>query len=307
LIHAFAIEPKAAAAWGRRESFRFIYDKFGLGTPRVLLELPVFKNWKREVYRAATDLGLSQEDLVRIAELFRIFSEHKCRRHDTPEYDGTAQWLENAEREYDRRSFAAIIATTNPRNQPGVFIDDRLGSATPPWDCPTGVAPSRTAAEFVTTVSAILANSSVLHLVDPHFRPDRDRHSDVLIAVMAALAIRRSAVSNVHVHCSDEDLGLEFFEQKAASLAPRIPTGMSVKFTRWRERTGGEKLHNRYILTDLGAISFGVGLDEGPAGQTDDLLLLPRPLYELRWAQYVTDNGAFERADTPRSFKGTKA
>jgi len=46
---------------GEREEFRFVHDKFGLGTPRALLELPAFSKWKRAVYAATDDLALSQE------------------------------------------------------------------------------------------------------------------------------------------------------------------------------------------------------------------------------------------------------
>ena len=80
MIHAFALEPKLVATWGRPEEFRFIRDKFGLGTPRVLLELPRFIDWKNHVYVAASELGLSQKDWKRLEELFRIFAEHRCRR-----------------------------------------------------------------------------------------------------------------------------------------------------------------------------------------------------------------------------------
>ena len=82
MIHAFALEPELVATWGKREEFRFIHDKFGFGTPRVLLELPAFKKWKKAVYDAATELEVSQEDMKRVEELFRLFGEHRYRRAD---------------------------------------------------------------------------------------------------------------------------------------------------------------------------------------------------------------------------------
>lgn len=66
MIHAFALEPRFVATWGRQEEFRLIHDKFGLGTPRALLELLAFSKWKRAVYAAADKLALSQEDMKRI-------------------------------------------------------------------------------------------------------------------------------------------------------------------------------------------------------------------------------------------------
>jgi hypothetical protein len=87
-------------------------------------------------------------------------------------------------------------------------------------------------------------------------------------------------------------------------MASRLPRNVTIEFVRWKQRDGGEKLHNRYILTDLGGVSFGVGLDEGKAGETDDLLLLPRTQYERRWSQYAGDDGTFERVDTPATVQG---
>lgn len=137
MIHAFALEPELVARWGRREEFRFIHDKFGLGTPRVLLELPVFSKWKKAVHDAAIQLGLSQEDMKRIEELFRLFGEHKCRRTDSV-YDGLIAWLVNAEREYERRPFAGIVAAGNPRGHAGVLVADQLGASSPRWACGGG-------------------------------------------------------------------------------------------------------------------------------------------------------------------------
>jgi hypothetical protein len=306
VIHAFALEPDLVATWGRREGFRFIHDKFGLGTPRALLELPAFKKWKRAVYLAANDLGLSQEDMLRIQELFRLFSEHKCRRDDAI-YDGHMSWLENAEREYVRCEFRAIIATENPRDHPAVIFGDDLGLPKARlWPCDAGATSSRSPEQSTVALSAMLINCRELHLVDPHFGPENARHRRVLEALMDVLATHARAPQVIRVHCSAKsDLG--FFEQESAKMAARLPNGCTVEFARLRQRPGGEKLHNRYVLTDLGGVFLGVGLDAGEAGESDDLLLLPRAQYERRWSQYVADDGAFECVDRPSKVIGTRA
>lgn len=304
MIHAFALEPKLVATWGQRAEFRFIHDKFGIGTPRVLLELPAFSKWKRAVYTAAKELALSQEDMKRIEELFRLFSEHKCRRADSV-YDGLVTWLENAEREYERSPFAGVVASANPRGHAGVLVADELGAGGPRWVCDAGASPARTPEALAIALSAMLANCRQLHLVDPHFGPENARHRKVLEALMNVLAEGRLSPDVVRVHCAAKS-ALSFFEQETAKMAGRLPRGVIVEFVRWSQKTGGEKLHNRYVLTDLGGVALGVGLDEGEPGETDDLLLLPRVQYERRWAQYVGTGGAFERTDTPASVRGMR-
>jgi hypothetical protein len=297
VIHAFALEPEVVATWGRREEFRFIHDKFGLGTPRVLLELPAFSKWKKAVYNAARALDLSQEDMKRIEELFRLFGEHKHRRADAV-YDGLLTWIENAEHEWARRPFAGIVASQNPRNHEGVLVPDQLGAGSSRWAHESGASPSRTAEALAFALSAMVTNCRQLHLVDPHFGPENVRHRKVLEALMGVVADNGLTLDVVRVHCSGKS-PMEFFEQEAAKMAARLPRGVSVEFVRWRQKAGGERLHNRYVLTDIGGVSLGVGLDAGGAGETDDLLLLPRAQYALRWGQYVEENGSFECADRP--------
>jgi hypothetical protein len=306
VIHAFALEPKVVATWGRREEFRFIRDKFGLGTPRVLLELPRFIDWKNNVYAAASELDFLDKDWKRLEEVFRIFTEHRCRRASTVHND-VLSWLENAEREHARQEFRAIIATENPRRHAAVVLGEDIGLRKASlWTCDAGVTAPRSPEGLATTLSAMLINCRELHLIDPHFGPENARHRRVLEALMDILAIHALAPEGIRVHCSAKS-DLSFFEQEAARMAARLPNGCTIEFTRLRQRPGGEKLHNRYVLTDLGGVFLGVGLDAGDAGESDDLMLLTRAQYEQRWSQYVTDDGSFECVDRPSKVIGTRA
>lgn len=303
MIHAFALEPQVVATWARRDEFRFIHDKFGLGTQRVLLELPGFTDWKNAVYAAAGELELSENDWKRLEEVFRIFAEHRCRR-PAAVYTDVVTWLENAEREYARRSYRAIVAAENPRGHGAVIVGDDLGQPKAKlWACDLGATSARSPAQLATTLSAMLSNCRELHLVDPHFGPENARHRTVLEALVGVLGSHGLMPDVIRVHSSAKsDLG--FFEQAATNMASRLPSGCSIEFVRWK--TKREKLHNRYVLTDLGGVSLGVGIDAGESGETDDLLLLPRAQYEHRWSQYVIDDGAFERVDTPATVRGTR-
>lgn len=304
MIHAFALEPQLVATWGRREEFRFIHDKFGLGTPRVLLELPMFSKWKKAVYSAATALDLSQEDMKRIEELFRLFSEHKHRRANTV-YDGLRSWLENAEAEYVRRPFAGIIATQNPRNREAVLVAEQLEAGSARWTLAGGDCPARTPEALALALSALVTNCRQLHLVDPHFGPENARHRKVLEALMDIVGMGGVALDIIRIHCSAKSQ-LAFFEAEAAEMAARLPNGLSLEFVRWQQKSGGDRLHNRYVLTDVGGVALGIGLDAGDTGETDDVLLLPRAQYWLRWSQYAEESGAFECVDRPKVIVGSR-
>lgn len=306
MIHAFALEPQLVATWGRREEFRFIHDKFGLGTPRVFLELPAFSTWKKAVYAAATALALSQEDMKRIEELFRIFGEHRHRRANSV-YDGLRAWLDNAEAEYARRPFAGIVAIENPRHHAAVLVASQLGASSAGWTLTAGGSPARTPEALAAALSAMVTNCRQLHLVDPHFGPNKARFRRVLEALMDVVANAGLQLDVVRIHCMvQSDYGLASFERDAERMARRLPDGVAIEFVRWQRRSGGDRLHNRYVLTDVGGVALGTGLDDGSAGETDDVLLLPRAQYELRWSQYVDANGAFDCVDRPKVIVGTR-
>ena len=303
MIRAFALEPRLVATWARIEEFRFISDKFGLGTPRVLLEMPAFTKWKRAVFDAAAEIGLSQQDLGRLAELFRAFQEHKCRRPSC-RYDGQLAWLLNVETEFARKPFGAILATQNPRRNPGVLVPEQLLPTNERWNCTGGATPARTPEAFAQAVAEMLLNCDELHFVDQYFRPDDSRHRDVLEAMMSVVALRDAWPRVIRVHCSDRT-SLAFFEHHAARMAATLPSGAVVEFVRWAQRDQGEILHNRYVLTDIGGVSFGVGLDAGRSGESDDVILLPKPVYEKRWAQYARGEG-FDCVDNPAAIRGQR-
>ena len=76
-----------------------------------------------------------------------------------------------------------------------------------------------------------------------------------------------------------------------------LPAGVSICFVRWRQLDGGDNMHPRYILTDLGGIRFDYGLDEAAQGQTTDVALLDDAVYQKRWAQFQLGSTDFNFAD----------
>lgn len=124
--------------------------------------------------------------------------------------------------------------------------------------------------------------------------------------MMRTLASNGVVPAVVRMHCLAKST-LEFFEASAREMAKRLPSSVTIEFVRWEERAGGDQIHNRYVLTDLGGVLLGAGIDAGPEGQTDDIQLLSETTYMLRWAQYVDNNGAFTLRDVPSPIKGLLA
>jgi hypothetical protein len=58
----------------------------------------------------------------------------------------------------------------------------------------------------------------------------------------------------------------------------------------WRERDGGQEIHNRYILTNHGGVSLGAGLSPTASERDtfEDIARLSESARKKRWSQYDT-------------------
>jgi hypothetical protein len=107
----------------------------------------------------------------------------------------------------------------------------------------------------------------------------------------------RSSQITIELHTADHDRApsLTDFERECKTYLPRhLPDGITLIVRRWKERTGDEGLHNRYILTDVGGVKFSWGIGEGDLGTSDDVSLLDVENYRFRMQQYDGPKHAFD-------------
>lgn len=298
MIHEYALEPELVATWGNRQDYRYFFEKFGLGQPRIASRYP--KKWKRLVFEAFH--GTDDVEKKRVEELVQRLAERMVHRRDAL-WDPERTWSENARTEHGRVPFHAIVARENLGGHPRVLIGTELDDTTPLWAVPRAVTIARRAAEMAAAVAAMLRIAEIVVFVDPYFGPERLRHRRTLEAFLGAVIKGRSVdgPGRLELHTSIDNTGARgFFEAECQGRLPRcIPAGVRVRIVRLEERPRGEHLHNRYILTDLGGVLFGAGLDEGDDGATDDLHLLDRAQYDERWQQYASAAPAFDQPEAP--------
>ena len=306
MIYEFAIEPDLVATWGHLSEYRFFFDKFGLGTARIMSEFPKFKNWRRQLLRVAT--GANDLELERITALIYILSEKMISRQNV-QYDGSisCSWLENAEKEDERFPFHAILASSNPRENSRVLSEKTLGTSyNLKWNVKKQIIIPRKANEMAVVMSVMLRNCNTAIFVDPYFLlPGNQTHKwkKTFGAFFKELSKNRSISSQsqfrVEVHASAEvnkAPSSDFFkDQCIRCMSNYIPDGLSVCFKRWNQKKpGGKKLHDRYILTDLGGVDFSIGLDEGFEGEDQKLTLMERGIYNDIWSRYASNHPAFD-------------
>jgi len=288
MLHEFAVEPRLLTNW---KDFRYFVEKFGVPHGRLISRYP--KKWKRMVFESLAECG--EIERKRIEERLARLDDRMM--NSSRIYNPERGWLENSETSHGLRPFRAILAKGNPRNQAFVLDGDALDETHPLWKVPRSLVVPRRAADMTACVSLLLQLCDAVILVDPHFRPQERRFTRPLEAFLAAACRPDGAFpAKIEIHLTTDWDHLQFQEKCQQRLPRVIPTGVQICVRVLEERDGGEKLHNRYILTDRGGVKFNIGLDDGDPGQTDDVDLLDELQYQLRWAQYVSGTPAFDCA-----------
>jgi len=301
MVFEFAIEPKLVATWGEHSNYRYFYEKFGIGQPRIMSEYPKLQNWRRQVLRAAS--GKEGEELQRITAMIALLSEVRISRK-TDGYDGNIEWLMNAEKEDTLLSFHAILALSNPRNHPSVLNSKILGvSNNAKWHINRQLPNvPREASDMAEAVRPLLHNCHTAIFIDPYFMAGEDwkKWQRPFEEFMKELPVKRYELSQLQVEFhSSVDINkapsAEFFKQRCEDkLTEYIPDGLSICFKRWKQKPRGEKLHDRFLITDIGGVDFSIGLDEGQNGETQKISLLEQNAYKTIWERYMSNHPAFD-------------
>jgi hypothetical protein len=307
MVFEYAIDPDAVVNWRHKAEYQFFVKEFGLGSPRALSAYPRSSQWRRKVLSAAKTLGLDGMDGERLTALINVLQENKIERGKPP-YDVTKDWLVNAEQEHQRKSFHAIVSDSNPRGNSDVMPATITGVLThPKWECASSSEVPRQPHDMAACVRNMLLLSRTVIFIDPHFQPGSDRYKDTIRAFLAVL-VQPGAVgaSRVEVHTNYTDnINASFVGVFQSDMPALTPLGMQVCLRRWRQRNNGEKLHDRFVLTNLGAVEFSVGLDKGNPGESTRVHLLNSELYRSCWKNYVA-TPAFDSPEAPVTIIGTR-
>jgi hypothetical protein len=74
----------------------------------------------------------------------------------------------------------------------------------------------------------------------------------------------------------------------------------------WSQRPGGKRLHNRYLITNIGGVKFGDSVEQGQEGEDDHISILDESSREDLWSQFVDPASAFDRIGTPVAVTGAR-
>lgn len=299
MIHEFALEPAVINNW---ERFRYFVDQFGVEHGRLISRFP--HRWKAMVYDECKTCKEIEKKRIeeRLANI-----DNKLISLGRP-YIPEKRWLDNAEEQHDKKPFRAIISTSNPREKPHVLIADDLDETYESWRMLRGCSVPRTPESLANSAAMLLLISKEIVFVDPYFDPGESRFINTLRKLLQhafenllpdsiELHVKHRVKRKDNYYASRNEILQEWHDKCLQRLPPIIPRGFKIKIIRWDQRDGGEKLHARYVLTEKGGIGYDVGLDSGYEGETTDVSLLDRPVYEQRWKDYQKETAPFELVD----------
>lgn len=288
MIHEFALEPEAVSNW---RDFRYFIERFGAEHGRLIAQFP--KKWKRYVIEACTETGLNR---TRIVERLKTV-DSKLVRSGRP-YDPEQPWLDNALAQHDEDPFAGIIARANPTGHADVMEADAVDATEPRWTVPRERTVARQASDLAETIAPLIRVSKRILLVDPYFTPTVQRYKHSLRAILQQGLNGHLGVEQLEVHSrSVGNTTAAWRNDCELSLCALLPPGIELALVRWEDTPGGEVMHARYVLTEIGGLRIDHGLDEGAPGQTTDVALLATEFAQERWTEYEQATSPFVFVD----------
>jgi len=295
VVREYALDPLVVATADRILGGR-LRSGFKMGQGRIMARYP--KKWRRlvwDAFNAFTDA--SDMDRTRLEVLINELFEFTASRGEVCWDPAAASWLDNAIVEHQRLPFHAIIAGSDPGKNPNILTADAVleGSASL-WAARNSCMVERTAGPLADAIAPLLKKCSDLVFVDPHFGPDKPRYRRTLKSFLERVKERPGGPpKRVEILTSASKTGTRCFFQTECRdrLPPCVPQGMQIVVRRLTERSGGEGLHHRYVLTEFGGVGFRWGLDDGDrkTGHTEEISLLEGHVYVRRWRQYRANDG----------------
>jgi hypothetical protein len=291
MIHEYFIEPDLIYKWASDyKETRFFLDSIGVGSPRLMSSFPESKP-SRLTHQLLKNIPKEMPEVarLRVDEFATALKSEAIKRKiniDLPE-----NWIDAAEAQCEMLPPDVVVAAVSNK-QIKCWVSEREAYRRDAiFDHPHQLSPVRTAAGLTDAVCNLLRYSKKIIIVDPYLY--KKSGIETVVAFINASVGRRiqDGAITFQLIFDDSKSNPGFIVGQVAEAARKNSVGIEVLAV--KEKNRGEKLHNRYVLTELGGVSFGVGTDAGEEYHSDDVFLLDRKLYEKRMAQYF-DAAAFD-------------
>lgn len=313
MIYEYALSPHLVAKWAIEGSGRIV-GQFGMDQRRLVADFP--KHWTGQVYGALYELFGDDDSSVEFQNarpvldgFLQWLGEHcVCRTTTVPH---GASWVDAALDEHTLRPFYAILANDAVDGQPAVItpaVIENIRDAR--WYLPTIEPSKKTAAEIASALKPLVARAREIVIVDPYFDAAASRFTDALEALLKVTMSHRedalgppcivlmTGVEQAH-SARDGEFTNEQKRRVAENLVAKarvrlpaiLPPGVEVELVCLAHPPGGDPLHNRFVMSDIGGAVMPYGIDASSPNAVDDLQPMQKGIYLSRWRQYARRQG----------------
>lgn len=250
----YAIDPSVFTSYDR---LRMILNNFGWDVGKVVCDFPD-NSWILAVYQHVKKTEtIMPKELKKIQVYLEQFQSKLCRRRGNFSVKKLV-WLDSAKKEHEKKPFTAIVSHSEDGTIPILNCDDHDKLRVRP-----SKHVKRTEKDLAISVSLLLQNSKRILFIDPYFDNSYMRTFERMLSDVFSEGYQSPYEKIIEIHTKidcerNDDLNVAYRTQtaKLEKLPTHIPEGKVVKIYFWRENER-EELHNRYIVTNLGGITFG--------------------------------------------------
>lgn len=327
MIYEYAVEPALVARWAR-EGDVGLAGQFGLDQRRLVSDFPL--DWVGEVSAELLkefEYDAGDPDYIQanqfLSALLDFMSTNMISRGWRRNEDVT--WLVQAEEVHQAEPFHAILVSANPAGVPAFITEDILQSPKDQrWYLPTVSSTAKTADDLAEHLEPLLRGASRLVIVDPYFDPRNESYRGVLatlidraiglrgpgrtlpdVTLITGVAEDRPDGGTVDLESQMRNEAHNRCEWAQQYLPACLPKGLSLTFLCVANFPDGDKLHNRFVLTDFAGASLPYGTQALGAQVFDDISPLFKGQYQKRWRQYTRPE-QLRIVGTPRVIAGSR-
>lgn len=262
MIYEYAVNPSLCANW---RDLKDLIIAFGREEGRLISDVPR-KQWVRSALYAINRSNPKPVEKKRLKTFLKKLSTKALyvRNHTI---DDKSEWIDNAIATHQIWPFRAII-TDKYAGCEECVIENGLGLLTYDcWKAAPSVTVARKAMDMIDIIRPVIENARQIVLVDRNFRlVDSNghpaiRYKSVLLEVLNVITNKQHgpSINTVFYHVGGKYFSsAELQRHGELYLKNEIPERMTLKFIIWP----WDELHDRYLLTDIGGLDFGQGLDE---------------------------------------------
>lgn len=259
------IHPAFALEWRDFEDFR---GEFGPYNGRYIPRYP--EKWVAECLRHIDELDLRPLERTRLIERARSELTH-CTMPSKTRWEPDSTWTENIRRSASSYPDAIVVGNgldPTPFKDWVNCISDIRDTRARSW------AYRGTVREYIDLCAPLILNSPSCYLIDPYLDPLNPDVQNLLYSLFDL--IKGSRCYHLHVIIGKQILNKHKTEAKTSASAAIYHVSkelatiyedrvgrertLSIHFIEKQRRTTGElQIHDRFFLTNFGAISFGRG------------------------------------------------